>query len=63
MKVQLEIPTMTYRGLILESETSEDRQVLMNIWLDKGRPVALANLGRHSEGTLQLTIAPTPPEQ
>lgn len=63
MKVILETLDLTNRGIILESENREEKQILRNIWEQKGRPVCLAKIGPHiSEGQLQLTIAPTPEE-
>jgi len=60
MKVKLEQSGLTNRGIILESETSEEKQVLRNIWEQKGRPVCLAKIGHRTEGSLELVIAPTP---
>ena len=60
MKVTLETPALTNRGIILESENREEKQILRDIWEQKGRPVALAKIGHSIEGELQLTIAPTP---
>ena len=58
MKVTLETEALTNRGVILESENSEEKQILRNIWEQKGGPVCLAKVGHHIEGDIQLTIAP-----
>ncbi len=60
MKVSLESPAMTYRGIILESENRDEKEILRKIWEQKGRPVCLAKTGHFTEGNLQMIIAPTP---
>jgi len=60
MKISLETPALTNRGIILESENREEKHILRNIWEQNGRPVSLAKVGHHIEGNLQLVIAPTP---
>ena len=62
MKVTLETEALTNRGIILESENPEEKQVLRNLWEQKGRPVCLAKKGHFLEGNLELVIAPTPEE-
>ena len=60
MKAELEVKEITLRGVLLTSETEEEKQVLMNLWLDKGRPAMLARLG---DGNVQFGIAPSPTEE
>jgi len=60
LKVTLESLALTNRGIILESENREEKQILRNIWEQNGRLVSLAKIGHHIEGNLQLVIAPTP---
>lgn len=57
MKAELEPEEMQYRGISVISETEEEKQVLENIWSQKGRP---AMLGRMHDGSVQLVVAPTP---
>ena len=60
MKATLESPALTNRGIILESENREEKQILRDIWEQKGRLVCLVKIGHPVEGNLELTIAPTP---
>lgn len=60
LKAELEPEEMKYRGIFLTSETEEEKQVLENIWSQKGRP---AMLGRLRDGQVQLVLAPTPEEK
>lgn len=57
MRAELEVKEIQYRGVSLTSETEEEKQVLNNIWNQKGQPAAWARL---SNGQIQLVIAPTP---
>lgn len=57
MKAELEVKEIRYRGVSLISETEEEKQVLIDIWNQQGRP---AMLGRMSDGQVQLVLAPTP---
>ena len=56
MKAELEISSLTHRGISVISETEEEKQVLENIWNQNGRP---AMLGRMQDGQIQLVVAPT----
>lgn len=58
MKVTLETDALINRGVILESENSEEKQILRNIWEQKGGVVCMAKVGHDIEGNLQITIAP-----
>lgn len=60
MKAELEPKEMQFRGVFLLSETEEEKQVLTNIWNQKGGP---AMLGRMRDGNVQLVIAPSPEEK
>ena len=57
MKTSLEDKLTEYRGVILESETPEEKEVLNSIWSGHGRPVEIARLLNHQ---VKLVIAPTP---
>ena len=57
MKFRLENTSVQYRGVVLVSETEEEKKVLWDIWHGNGRPVSVGKLdGGHAE----LIIAPTP---
>lgn len=60
MKSRLENTSVQYRGVVLVSETEEEKRVLSDIWNRKGRPVTL---GRLDNGSLELVVAPTPQEE
>ena len=51
---------MQYRGVSLISETEEEKQVLTNLWNQKGGPAMLA---RYGDGNVQLIIAPSPDKE
>ena len=57
MKARLEETSVQYRGVVLESETEEEKKVLWDIWNSKGRPVTV---GRLDGGSVELIVAPTP---
>lgn len=59
MRATLEETSVEYRGVILTSETDEERQILRNIWTGKGRP---ASIGKLHDGNIELVVAPTPDE-
>ncbi len=56
MEAKLESKEFEYRGVSLISQTEEEKQILTNIWIDKGRPVAFFRL---KNGQVKLCIAPT----
>ncbi len=56
MKAELEPKEMTYRGVSLISETEEEKQVLTNLWTQKGGP---AMFGQR-DGNVLIVIAPSP---
>jgi len=60
MKAELEPKEMQYRGVSLISETEEEKQVLTNLWNQKGGPAMLA---RYGDGNVQLIIAPSPDKE
>lgn len=60
MKAELEVKEMPHRGVSLISETEEEKQVLTNLWNQKGGP---AMLGRMGDGNVQLVIAPSPDKE
>lgn len=57
MKADLEVRDVEYRGVVLESETPEEKEVLERIWSGHGRPVALERL---MNDQVKLVIALTP---
>lgn len=57
MKAKLEPKEMQYRGVSLISETEEEKQVLANLWNQKGGP---AMLGQMRDGQVLLIVAPSP---
>ena len=60
MKASLEDTSIQHRGVILTSETDEEREVLRDIWCSKGRP---ASLGKLDNGSIELVVAPTSDDQ
>jgi len=56
MKAKLEDVPVEARGVELESETDEEKQVLENIWNTHG---GLAVLTRTEDGNVQLIVAPS----
>jgi|GEM_PF-4334935 len=56
MKASLEVTSIRHRGVILTSETDEERKILRDIWIGKGRPASYANL---EDGNIEIAIAPT----
>lgn len=56
MKAKLEDLQIAGRGVVIESETEEEKQMLENIWNNHG---GLAMLARNDDGTVTLVIAPT----
>ena len=58
MKVSLESTELQNRGLELESETEEEKAILLDIWTRRGRPVVFGKRG----DAYQLTIAPVAEE-
>ena len=56
MKAKLETIPVKGRGVEIESETEEEKQVLENIWNTHG---GLAVLTRMKDGNVQLVVAPT----
>jgi len=57
MKAYLETTEVEYRGVILESETPEEKEVLASIWNNRGRAVAR---GRLMGNQVRIVIAQTP---
>lgn len=58
MKARLEDKTIQHRGIIVTSETEEEREVLLNLWVNKGRPAMFSR----DPGLVEIIIAPTPEE-
>jgi len=56
VKVKLETIPVKGRGVEIESETEEEKQVLKQIWNTHG---GLAMLTRKDDGNVQLVVAPT----
>ena len=56
MKARLETIPVKGRGVEIESETEEERQILEQLWNTHG---GLAMLNRKQDGMVQLVIAPT----
>ncbi len=59
MKARLEETSVQYRGVVLVSETEEEKRILWDIWNSKGAPVSVGRL----DGSVELVIAPTPEEK
>lgn len=59
MKARLEETSVQYRGVVLVSETDEEKKILWDIWENRGRPVTV---GRLDDGSAELIVAPTPEE-
>ena len=57
MTASLEAEETEYRGVVLESETPEEKEILNRIWSGHGRPVEIARL---QNDQVKLVIAPTP---
>lgn len=57
MKARLEAIETEYRGVVLESETPEEKEVLGRIYTGHGRPVMVSRL---MNDQVSLVIAPTP---
>jgi len=60
MKAKLEGSAVQYRGIIVESETDEEKEVLVNIWNTQGLPVAIGRAASPTHLGFALTIAPYP---
>ncbi len=56
MKAKLETIPVKGRGVEIESETEEEKQILEQIWNTHG---GLAMLTREDDGMVQLVVAPT----
>jgi len=60
MKASLEAEEVEYRGVILESETPEEKEILAKIWTGHGRPVMFHQMMGGQVYQVYLVIAPTP---
>lgn len=59
MKTEIETDktdTVELAGIIVESETAEERVVLERLWCNRGRMMVFE---RMPDGNVQLTVAPT----
>lgn len=56
MKAKLETIPVKARGVEIESETDDERQILEDIWNTHG---GLASMTRTNDGNIQLVVAPT----
>ena len=56
MKAKLEDIPVKARGVEIESETEEEKQMLENIWNTHG---GLVVLSRKEDGNVQLVVAPS----
>ena len=56
MRAKLEETSVRYRGVVLISETDEEKRILWDIWSLKGRPVSVGEL---TDGTIELIMAPS----
>jgi len=59
MKARLEETSVRYRGVVLVSETEEEKRILWDIWNGQGRPVSV---GKLDDGTIELVVAPSAEE-
>ena len=55
MKAKIENIPVQARGVEIESETEEEKQLLKNIWNTHG---GLASMARTENGNIQLVVAP-----
>ena len=55
MKAELESKEINNRGVILTSETEEEKQMLTKLWNQKAAP---AMLTRSDDGQMEIIIAP-----
>lgn len=55
MKAKVETIPVQARGVEIESETEEEKQILENIWNTHG---GLASLERTPEGNVKLVVVP-----
>ena len=53
----MEGTSVEYRGVVLVSETEEEKGVLWDIWNSSGAPVTV---GKLDNGSVELVVAPTP---
>jgi len=60
LKARLENTSVQYRGVVLVSETEEEKIVLWDIWNSSGRPVSV---GKLDGGSVELVVAPTPAKE
>lgn len=56
MKARLEESSVQYRGVVLVSETDEEKRILCDIWSLKGRAISVGEL---TDGTIELIMAPS----
>jgi len=56
LKAKVETIPVEGRGVEIESETEEEKQILENIWNTHG---GLAMLTRQDDGQIALVVAPT----
>jgi hypothetical protein len=57
MKARLENLPVSTPGIVIESETVEEKEILNNIWVGRGGPVLMHRL---ADGNISLTVAPEP---
>lgn len=57
MKAELEVEETEHRGIIVESETPKEKEVLERTWLGDARVVAFERL---LNGQVKIVVAPTP---
>jgi len=55
LKTKVETIPVQGRGVEIESETEEEKQILLNIWNTHG---GLASMARTPDGNIQLVVAP-----
>ena len=60
MKVELESSVITNRGIEVTSETEEERQILMELWVSGGTVVSFTRI--ENSQNIRLGIAPTSQE-
>lgn len=54
MKATLEGTSIQHRGVVLTSETEDEKKILRDLWCCKGRP---AMFGKLPDGAIELVIA------
>jgi len=60
MRARLEETSVRYRGVVLTSETDEEKRVLWSMWAAQCGPVSV---GKLDDGSIELVVAPSAEEE